>query len=199
MAQIQFLKSASQILTPATPEASEFLQRIKTGEWVSAEFRRVRNYQFHKRFFKLLQLGFDYWTPAGGALTAGELELVDRFVSYQIKMAGNAHGATLRAFADEFILLEGQLRTREVALLKSFEPYREWVTVQAGYYDDVILPDGTRRRLAKSISFARMDEDTFQAFYKAAFNVLWNHILFRKFRSQQEAESVAMQLLEFAS
>lgn len=199
MAQIQFIKSTSQILTPATPEASEFLQRIKAGEWVSAEFRRVRNYRFHKRFFKLLQLGFDYWTPAGGALTAGELELVDRFVSFQIKMAGHQFGPTLCTFADEFILLEGQLRTREIALLKAFEPYREWVTIQAGYYDDVILPDGTRRRVARSISFARMDEDTFQNFYKAAFNVLWNHILFRKFRSQQEAENVAMQLLEFTS
>ncbi|WP_277973176.1 DUF1367 family protein [Pantoea agglomerans] len=196
---LQFTKSAPQILTPATPEASDFLQLIKTGEWVSAEFRRVRNYRFHKRFFKLLQLGFDYWTPAGGALTAGELQLVDRFVDYQIKLAGHQFGATLHAFADEFILLEGQLRTRELSLLKSFEPFREWVIIQAGYYDEVILPDCTRRRVARSISFARMDEDTFQAFYKAAFNVLWNHILFRKFSSQQEAENVAMQLLEFAS
>ncbi|EBV1275097.1 DUF1367 family protein, partial [Salmonella enterica subsp. enterica serovar Oranienburg] len=71
-------------------------------------------------------------------------------------------------------------------------------TVQAGYYDEVILPDNTRRRTPKSIAFARMDEDTFRQLYKDVFNVLWNFILRHKFRSQQEAENVAMQLLEFA-
>lgn len=50
MAQIQLQKISSEILTPATPEASEFLQRIKIGEWIHADFKRVRNYQFHKRF-----------------------------------------------------------------------------------------------------------------------------------------------------
>ncbi|EPA8167276.1 DUF1367 family protein, partial [Yersinia enterocolitica] len=39
---------------------------------------------------------------------------------------------------------------------------------------------------------------TFQSLYKSVFNVLWNSILHRSFRSQQEAEGVALRLLEFA-
>ncbi|EBL6422603.1 DUF1367 family protein, partial [Salmonella enterica] len=38
----------------------------------------------------------------------------------------------------------------------------------------------------------------FQQVYKAVLNVLWNFILRYKFRTQQEAENVAVQLLEFA-
>ncbi|HFJ2022370.1 TPA: DUF1367 family protein [Salmonella enterica] len=199
MAQLQLVKhTSSGVLLPATPESGEFLHSVKIGEWIHADFKRVRNYAFHKRFFKLLQLGFDCWTPAGGSLSPDELQLVNRFVGYLVEMSGQRYGEVLSAAADEFLLMEGQLRTRDVALLKSFEPYRAWVTVQAGYYDEVILPDNTRRRTPKSIAFARMDEDTFRQLYKDVFNVLWNFILRHKFRSPQEAENVAMQLLEFA-
>lgn len=199
MAQLQLVKhTSSGVLLPATPESGEFLHSVKIGEWIHADFKRVRNYAFHKRFFKLLQLGFDYWTPAGGSLSPDELQLVNRFVGYLVEMSGQRYGEVLSAAADEFLLVEGRLRTRDVALLKSFEPYRAWVTVQAGYYDEVILPDNTRRRTPKSIAFARMDEDTFRQLYKDVFNVLWNFILRHKFRSQQEAENVAMQILEFA-
>lgn len=199
MAQLQLVKhTSSGVLLPATPESGEFLHSVKIGEWIHADFKRVRNYAFHKRFFKLLQLGFEYWTPVGGTLSPDELQLIDRFVGYLVKMSGHRYGEVLSAAADDFLLQEGQLRTRDVALLKSFEPYRAWVTVQAGYYDEVILPDNSRRRTPKSIAFARMDEDTFRQLYKDVFNVLWNFILRHKFRSQQEAENVAMQLLEFA-
>ncbi|HAU4290985.1 TPA: DUF1367 family protein [Serratia marcescens] len=199
MAQlIQLVKSAPTILTPATIEASDFVQRVKLGEWIQAEFRRVRNYQYHKRFFKLLQFGFDYWTPTGGALTLPERELIDGFVGYLVEMSGQQHGEVITAVADEYLLKVGQLRTQEIALLKSFEPYRAWATVEAGYFYEVVLPNGLRQRIPQSISFSKMDEDTFQSLYKAVFNVLWNFILFRKFNSQREAENVAMQLLEFA-
>ncbi|HHK5661004.1 TPA: DUF1367 family protein, partial [Serratia marcescens] len=194
----QLVKSAPTILTPATIEASDFVQRVKLGEWIQAEFRRVRNYQYHKRFFKLLQFGFDYWTPTGGALTLPERELIDGFVGYLVEMSGQQHGEVITAVADEYLLKVGQLRTQEIALLKSFEPYRAWATVEAGYFYEVVLPNGLRQRIPQSISFSKMDEDTFQSLYKAVFNVLWNFILFRKFNSQREAENVAMQLLEFA-
>ncbi|EDM1758262.1 hypothetical protein AH553_24475 [Salmonella enterica subsp. diarizonae] len=199
MAQLQLVKhTLSGLLLPATPESGDFLQSVKIGEWIHGDFKRLRNYAFHKRFFKLLQLGFEYWTPVGGILSPDELQLIDRFVGYLVKMSGHRYGEVLTAAADDFLLEEGQLQTREIVLLKSFEPYRAWVTVQAGYYDEVILPDNSRRRVPKSIAFARMDEDTFRSLYKDVFNVLWNYILRHKFRSQQEAENVAMQLLGFA-
>lgn len=51
MAHIQLVKQTSSgLLLPATPESCDFLHQIKIGEWIHADFKRVRNYAFHKRF-----------------------------------------------------------------------------------------------------------------------------------------------------
>ena len=36
---------------------------IKPGEVVSAEIKRPRNYQFHKKYFALLDYAFEVWEP----------------------------------------------------------------------------------------------------------------------------------------
>lgn len=199
MAQIHLQKVGPAILTPATPEASEFLQRIKVGEWIHADFKRVRNYQFHKRFFRLLQLGFEYWNPAGGAILPEELKLINGFVEFLCRQVGQQHSVALSCAAEHYLSDAAQTRTKDIALLKSFEAYREWVTIQAGYYTEHIYPDGSRNRRPKSISFACMDEIEFQQFFKSSLSVLWNFILYRSFKSQEEVENVAAQLLEYAS
>ena len=91
----------------------------------------------------------------------------------------------------------GISRSRDMALLKHFESFREWATIQAGFYDEYQMPDGSRRRVAKSISFASMDDSQFNGVYKSVLNVLWNYILRRKFHSPAEAENAASQLLSF--
>ena len=96
MAHIQLVKQTSSgLLLPATPESCDFLHQIKIGEWIHADFKRVRNYAFHKRFFKLLQLGFDYWTPVGGAITPRERELLSGFVDYLCESVGREHTPAL--------------------------------------------------------------------------------------------------------
>ncbi len=149
-------------------------------------------------FFKLLQLGFDYWTPVGGAITPRERELLSGFVDYLCESVGREHTPALSDAAEQYLNTVATRRTRDTALLKSFEAFREWVTIQAGFYTEHIYPDGSRGRRAKSIAFANMDEVEFQQVYKSVLNVLWNWILFRKFSSQEEVENVAAQLLEFA-
>jgi len=199
MAHIQLQKISPVLLTPATPEASEFLQRIRIGEWIHADFKRVRNYKFHKLFFRLLQLGFDYWNPTGGAILPAERELVNGFVDFLCRQVGQQHSVALSDAAEQYLSDAAHTRTRDLALLKSFDAYREWVTIQAGYYTEHIYPDGSRNRRAKSVSFANMDELEFQHLYKSALNVLWNFILRRSFKSPEEAENVAAQLLEYAA
>ncbi|EMX9222811.1 DUF1367 family protein [Citrobacter koseri] len=197
MAQIQLIKTSSTTLTPATPEASEFLQRVKTGAWLNCDVKQARNYLFHKRFFALLNLGFEYWTPTGGTITPAEKQYLTGYVRYLISIVANDDILieTEMAYAE----LTAQRRANGHAVVKSFEAFRKWATIEAGFYDEFVLPDNTRRREARSISFANMSEAEFHEVYKAVFNVLWNVILFRKFASQKEAEKVAMQLLEFAA
>lgn len=186
------------ITLPATPESCDFLHQIKIGEWIHADFKRVRNYAFHKRFFKLLQLGFDYWTPVGGAITPRERELLSGFVDYLCESVGREHTPALSEAAEQYLNTVATRRTRDTALLKSFEAFREWVIIQAGFYTEHFYPDGSHGRRAKSIAFANMDETEFQQVYKSVLNVLWNWILFRKFSSPEQVENVAAQLLEFA-
>lgn len=57
MAHLQLVKQTSSgLLLPATPESGDFLRSVKIGEWIHADFKRVRNYAFHKRFLNSFSL-----------------------------------------------------------------------------------------------------------------------------------------------
>lgn len=196
MAQIQLVKTSPTTLAAANAEAGEVISRLKTGAWLNCDIRQARNYLFHKRFFALLNLGFEYYTPTAGAISENEKTLLRGYVDYLIIMTG--HHNILNETLGDYLDRTGQQRADGVALVKSFEAFRKWAVMTAGFYDEFILPDGTKRREARSISFASMTEQEFQEVYKAVLNVLWNHILFRTFDTQQAAENAAAQLQEFA-
>ncbi|HCL5285506.1 TPA: DUF1367 family protein [Salmonella enterica] len=197
MAQVQLIKINADTLAPANAEAREYLARVKPGVWLNCEIRQQRNYQFHKKLFSLLQLGFEYWTPTGGSITAAEKAYLSGYVRYLISLAGNAE--LIEETAEVYAQRVASRRVNGNALTKSFESYRKWATIEAGFYDEFILPDNTRRREARSISYAKMSEHEFSELYKAVLNVLWNHILFRSFKDEAEAENAAAQLLEYAA
>ncbi|WP_241197648.1 DUF1367 family protein [Pantoea agglomerans] len=197
MAQIHLIKSASNTLAPATSEASDYIRRLQPGIMLKCDIRQARNYRFHKLFFSLLNLGFQYWTPIAGAVSESEKRLLRDYVDYLISMTGlqNILDETL----DVWLARAGHRRADGVELVKSFEAYRKWAVITAGFFDEFILPDGTIRREARSISFAIMSEVEFREVYKAVLNVLWLHILNRPFNSPQEAENAAAQLWEYAA
>lgn len=83
MAQtLQFEKSYQNVLIPAEPGTSEYLQLIPVGQLLCGEFRKPRNYAFHKKFFKLLTLGYHYWTPSGGLIEPAERTLISGFIDF---------------------------------------------------------------------------------------------------------------------
>lgn len=197
MAQLQLIKQSSGILIPATPETSDFLQsKCKLGAVLEGEFRRVRNAALHRKYFSLLSLGFEYWEPDGGAITPSEKYIVSRYADFLAQRVGN--GDILASFAEEFFCDLSARRTFNITACKSFDAYREWVIVCAGYYDVVFLPDGSQRKRPKSISFANMDDTAFVPLYTESMNVLWRFILHRSFKDQREAENAAAQLMSFA-
>lgn len=88
--ELQLIKHSSGILIPATPETSDLLQsKIKLGSVLVAEFRQVRNPAFHRRFFALLNLGFEYWEPTGGAISSNERKLVTGYAKFLASFAGS--------------------------------------------------------------------------------------------------------------
>ncbi|CAM6882848.1 DUF1367 domain-containing protein [Leclercia adecarboxylata] len=197
MAQLQLIKNSAGTLIPASPETSELLQsKIKLGAVLVADFKQVRNPAFHRRFFALLNLGFEYWEPTGGAISSNERKLVTGYAKY-LASFGGSETALLDA-AEQYLEQVGSRRiTNGISLCKSFDAYRAWVTIESGHYDTIQLPDGTLRKHPRSIAFANMDETEFQQLYRAVLDVLWRWILSRAFRDQREAENAAAQLLSF--
>ena len=197
MAQTLYFENKFQnALISVDPGTSEFLQLLPTGQLLTGEFRKPRNYAFHKKFFKLLSLGYHYWTPTGGLVEESEWSLISGYIDF---LSSNpTQRNALHNAADMYLNTVGLVRSREVVLLKHFESFREWATIQAGFYDEYIMPDGSRRRTAKSISFASMDDAEFNGVYQSVLNVLWNYILRRKFRSANDVENAAAQLMSFA-
>lgn len=198
MAQLQLIKQSAGILIPATPETSDFLHsKCKPGAVLEAEFRQLRNPAFHRKFFALLNLGFEYWEPTGGAISSNERRLVNGYARYLAAFGGNE--SALMDAAEQYLEQVASRRiTNGISLCKSFDAYRAWVTIEAGHFDTIQLPDGTLRKHPRSISFASMDETEFQQLYRAALVVLWRWILSRVFRDQRDAENAAAQLMNFA-
>lgn len=160
-------------------------------------YRLVRNPAFHRRFFALLNLGFEYWEPTGGAISANEQKLVNGYARFLASYGGN-EGALLDAAEQYLEQIASRRITNGISLCKSFDAYRAWVTVEAGHFDAIQLPDGTLRKHPRSIAFANMDETEFQDLYKSALDVLWRWILSRTFNCREEAENAAAQLMSFA-
>ncbi|MES3469630.1 DUF1367 family protein [Citrobacter europaeus] len=196
--ELQLIKQSSGILIPATPETSDILQsKIKLGAVLVAEFRQVRNPAFHRRFFALLNLGFEYWEPTGGAISSNERKLVTGYAKY-LASFGGSETALLDAAEQYLEQVASRRITNGISLCKSFDAYRAWVIVEAGHYDAIQLPDGTLRKHPRSIAFANMDETEFQQLYKSALDVLWRWVLSRSFKDRREAENAASQLMSFA-
>jgi len=58
-----FIKTTASTLVPATDRDRELLKHIKIGQPTKLTFKRVRNYEFHKKYFALLDYAYDIWEP----------------------------------------------------------------------------------------------------------------------------------------
>ena len=57
------LKTPSGALVPGDSEATEALRKIKTGKALRMSATRMRNYEFHKKFFALVNFAYEHWEP----------------------------------------------------------------------------------------------------------------------------------------
>jgi len=62
-------------------------------------------------------------------------------------------------------------------VLPNFEQFREDVTILCGYYEMSVRLDGTVRIKAKSIAFANMEQDEFEALYDKAITVILQKVI----------------------
>lgn len=194
MAKVNLVRSG-RTFAPATEQDEEQLKRVRTGEVIACEFTKPRNPHFHRRFFALLNLAFEYWSPDGGLMPQQELFGITGLAKY---IAAKVPGVDAQALAKEYVTMQITGRSEKYpAVEKDFELFREWIISEAGHSELKQTPRGIVKK-AKSISFARMDETEFSGLYKSVFNVAWRHMLQASFASEDEAMAAADSLGEFA-
>lgn len=132
------------------------LKNAEPGEVIEIEAKLPRNSRFHRKFFALLNLGFEHWEP------------------------GRKHK---------------QYKGMPVA--KNFDHFRKEVTILAGFYEQTFDLDGNMKLEAKSISFASMEDDEFEAVYSAVLNVLLDKV-FSRYRGRAEVDSIVERIMNFA-
>ena len=140
-------------LIPSDPKTDEWYHKLKFGEVVQSEFKKVRNHKFLRKYFALLNIGFDNWNPA-------------------------------------------PLDSRHGIPEKNFDRFRADVTILCGYYDSVVRLDGSVRIEAKSISFARMTEESFAELYNKTINVLLKHV-YNSDMTEEALNAIVNQYLSF--
>ena len=195
MAEINFIKTSAG-LVPVSEADKEIYNKWKLGGVICGKFTQSRNYKYHKRFFGLLNLAFNYYEPSSGVLTNDEKRIATKIFT-SLDNASNNSGVMLN-WGREFMAAESQLRKSQIEnIQKAFEPFREEMTIAAGYYDEVRTPIGVKKYV-RSISFAAMDEHEFKDLYKAMFNCLWKFVLSRYFKNEVEAENAAVMMLTYS-
>lgn len=195
MAKLMFIKTKVG-LVPHTEADKEVFDKWKLGGVISVDCKQVRNPGFHKRFFNLLNLAFDYYEPSSGVLTNDEKNILKE-VFVELDNQSNNSGVLLD-WGREFIKTTAKKRMSQIENIKNaFDPFWEDMVVQAGYYDEVRVPSGIKK-VRRSISFAKMDQIEFNSLYAAVFNVCWRFVLSRSFKSEAEAQDAAEQLLSYS-
>lgn len=64
MSEVVLVKTLGGALMPFDDASRELIAKLKTGQGVRADIKRIRNYKFHRKAFALFQLGFEAWEPS---------------------------------------------------------------------------------------------------------------------------------------
>lgn len=180
------------MLLPATQEGIELLRRLEINKAYAADVVQLRHLGLHKKAFAYVKLAFDYWQPEN-FLTTAERKTVGKLGKFLVDSGLDQD--TVRALCKEFLGHLNESR-RGLEVHRDIEAFREFITVEAGFYRTVITPAGPRRE-AKSWAYKNMGEEEFQRLFTAIRGACWDLILSQTFNTIEEADAVAEQLMEF--
>jgi hypothetical protein len=179
-------------LAPTDQESQEIIGKLTIDSDYAVSIYRIRNTDAHKKAFAYLKLTFEYWEPKK-FVEQIEIETVDKLRQFLIKAGGNEPAIT--NLSRQFLKHLNQQRAG-MPQQKNFEYFREWVTIEAGFYSEFHTPSGPRK-VAKSWAFVNMSQEEFEKLWTGIRNVCWDMVLKTVFQDQEEAEQAALMLLDF--
>lgn len=84
------------------PSTREWLDKLKTGDVIRADFKKARNPAFHRKGMSLLSLAYEYWQPGELSNQYGTVEKnFDQFRKDLTILAGFFH---------QYVRLDGSIR-----------------------------------------------------------------------------------------
>lgn len=92
----------------------------------------------------------------------------------------------------------GEIGSKYGVPAKSFDRFRKDLTILAGYYHTEIRIDGSVRVVADSVSFARMDNETFDKLYNSILTIVIDKISVLNTMTKEEVNNLVDKFLEFA-
>ncbi|WP_409311413.1 DUF1367 family protein [Pectobacterium sp. B1J-3] len=160
-----------------------------------------RNIKHHRKFWKLLELGFSYWEPAWSFVSKSEAWIAHRVAKKFAQMAGDPslYDNITKEIATETldeVACERRLRF-DAEAVKTEDAYLNHVMVKAGFYDLAPNPDGGTLKQRWSIAFVNMGQEKFDKVYRGVFGVIWNETLSQYFADEAEMENAVNQLMNF--
>lgn len=61
--ELLLMRGPGRILLPTDEHAEEYIGKLKAGQWVRAEVKKVRNYKFLQKYMVMMRFAFDHWEP----------------------------------------------------------------------------------------------------------------------------------------
>lgn len=199
---IHAVKYANGAVVAETDYDRNLLKSLPVGSAVKImPLSNNRNYQHHKKFFALLDAGFEYWQPEFSVLTQAE-EWIAQAVAHEIAIAANDENFyqnVTKPIADRVLAKVRSNRESKLDYegMKTLEAYLDHVMKKAGFYDIKPSQDGGTMKERWSISFANMSQEKFNSVYKAVFGVIWNETLCNIYESEWELDNKINQLIGF--
>lgn len=135
-------------------EFKAMIEGMGEGEYLALEYRRPRIGWMHRKFFAMLNHGFEHWET----------------------------GRKRKTY-------------KGMPVEKNFENFRKDVIILAGYYTQSFDLKGRLVLEAKSISFAKMEQDEFEKLYDSVANVLLEQVLTNYKRA--DLDKVVAELMDF--
>ncbi|EOW7153623.1 TPA: DUF1367 family protein [Yersinia enterocolitica] len=160
-----------------------------------------RHLTFHRKFWKLIELGYMYWIPNWQFVSASE-----EWIAHEVAKAvgETARDPTLydnatKSIAESVLARLARQRQKrfDSTAIKSEAVYFNHVMVKAGFYDLRPNPEGGTLKQRWSIAFAKMDQTTFEQVYKGVARVIWHETLSRHFASKSEMVQAVNRLMGF--
>lgn len=201
---IHAVKYANGAVVAETDYDCNLLKSLPVGSAVKiTPINNNRNYQHHKKFFALLDAGFEYWQPEFSVLTQAE-EWIAQAVAKEIAVAANNENLyqnVTKPIADSVLAKVRSNRESKLDYegMKTLEAYLDHVMKKAGFYDIKPGQDGGTLKERWSISFGNMSQEKFNDVYKGVFGVIWNETLCNVYENEWELENKINQLIGFGS